>query len=86
MKKLRIGRSPLTNKIYIGSVGKDPGLWLSDQTDATTEAVLAVAEHIGVGFVQTFTRKDGGPSLQIEVREVPAEASAALAQGGHHEA
>ncbi|MHC2090046.1 DUF7446 family protein [Methylobacterium sp. CM6244] len=78
-RRLRIGHSPLSGRIYIGSVGKDENLWLSDKTDVTTEALLAVARHIGPGFVTTLAHNDGGPFIEIEVREVPVK------EAGHGE-
>lgn len=46
-KKLHIGCSPLTSKIYCGTTLKD-GCLSADKQDVTYEAVSAVAQH----FVQ----------------------------------
>lgn len=46
-KKLHIGCSPLTAKIYAGTILKE-GCWSSDKQDVTDQAVSAVAQH----FVQ----------------------------------
>lgn len=82
-RKLRIGCSPLTKTIYAGTIGKDGKTWLSDRTDVTTEALIAVAEHIGPGFFLTLEATNGGPSLQIEVRKIPPQPTAiATREGG----
>lgn len=44
MKTFKAGCSPLTHKIYVGTV-KD-GVWMNDKKDITDSAVTAVAEHL----------------------------------------
>ena len=71
-KKLHVSHSRLSGRIYAGSLSKDGKCWLSDQTDVTIEALLAVAEMIGPGFKQALNATNGGPSFEIEVREIPS--------------
>lgn len=69
MKKLHVAQSPLTNTIYAGSISKDGKNWLSNQTDVTTEALVAVAEHVhSRGGVEIG--KDGKPHWAIAVRKL----------------
>ncbi|WP_342152280.1 hypothetical protein [Methylorubrum sp. SB2] len=79
-RPLHVGCSPLTKRIYAGSKSADGKLWLSDQTDVTTEALLAVVEAIGPGYKQALIATNGGPSFEIEVRQIPAPESATEAK------
>lgn len=45
MNKLKIGLSPITNTIYVGTVSKK-GLWLSNRTDVTMDALMVVIHHV----------------------------------------
>lgn len=73
-KKLHVAVSPLTNTIYCGGVSKDGRTWLSNKTDVTHEAVIAVAHH-GLAFqgqtgkVLTLYR-EGVPVIELEVRRL----------------
>lgn len=85
-KRLHVGCAPLSKRIYAGSLSKNGKLWLSDRTDVTDEALGAVAEHIGIGYVTTVYAGDR-PVFEIEVRAAPgiearsAETSGSARQG-----
>lgn len=43
--KLRIGTSPLTNRIFAGTLLKDGRTWAANKQDVTIEAIAAVVDH-----------------------------------------
>ena len=55
--ELKVAISPLTGKIYAGSVIKG-GLWGKNKTDVTMGAICAVAEH-GLKFGEPIVVSDG---------------------------
>jgi hypothetical protein len=58
MKPLHIANSSLSNTIYCGNILK-AGIWASNKQDLTTEALVAVAEHVeNFGKPVTLTGKD----------------------------
>ncbi len=70
MKKIHVGTSPLTNRIYAGSVLKDGMTWSSDKQDVTGNACAAVAQHVleyGAPLVVTC---NGKPKYEITVVEL----------------
>ncbi|AWI90301.1 hypothetical protein C0214_19790 [Methylobacterium sp. DM1] len=79
-RKLHVGHSRLSGAIYAGTLSADGKSWLADQTDVTTEALLAVVEKIGPGYKQALMSTNGGPSFEIEVREIPTPASGIAAR------
>tara|TARA_R110001583_G_scaffold195165_1_gene369767 strand:- start:3242 stop:3478 length:237 start_codon:yes stop_codon:yes gene_type:complete len=44
-KKLRIGTSLLTNRVFAGTLLKDGRTWGASKQDVTVEATAAVVEH-----------------------------------------
>lgn len=46
MRKLHVGTSPLTNRIYAGHVLKDGATWGDGKQDVTGAACGAVCEHV----------------------------------------
>lgn len=49
MSKIKtIGASPLTGKIYQGTLDTEKGCWVGQKTDITESACRAVAEHMKV--------------------------------------
>lgn len=65
MKRLHVAVSPLTNRIFAGSLLKGGQTWASDKTDVTGEACAAVvmhAIHLGapVVVVTENGRRGGG--------------------------
>ena len=72
MKKLHIAASPLTGKIYSGTVKKD-GVWSGDKQDLTIEALVAVAEHtLKFGQPVIISKQDGTPEFKITVERCSA--------------
>jgi hypothetical protein len=72
---LHIGVSPLTDRIYVGTVSKrSPGVWAS-KADCTTRFLAALMEWSPPGTVRVFGDSQGN-RFEIEVRKrrgVPAE-------------
>jgi len=46
MSKIRIGVSPLTNKIFAGRLNKSETMWAGEKHDVTDECVMAVVQYI----------------------------------------
>jgi hypothetical protein len=44
-KEIKIGVSPLSNKIFVGGVLKN-GTWASNKTEVTSDAIFAVIDHV----------------------------------------
>jgi uncharacterized protein (DUF2237 family) len=73
-KRLHVARSPLTNKIYTGSVSKDGTCWLSDKTDVTNDTICAVIDHI-IEFEKRSGKKlelssDGKPVIRVTIEHL----------------
>lgn len=59
-KKLIVGSSPISHKIYAGSLLKDGITWGANRCDVTDTAVSAVASHlIGKDEKVVFTHNNG---------------------------
>lgn len=72
MSKIKtMGASPLTGKIYHGTLNTEKGMWVGNKTDVTDMACQAVAEHLFFEKVDKFYElKDGRILvLSIEIRE-----------------
>ena len=70
MKRLHVAVSPLTNRIFAGSILKDGQTWASSKADVTGEACAAVAMHVmGCGAPVVVT-ENGVPRWEITVREL----------------
>lgn len=66
---IHIGVSPITNRIYLGTVSKrDRGTW-SSKVDCTSKFIGALMEWAPPGTVQTANDNCGG-AYEIEVRKV----------------
>lgn len=75
MKRLHVAVSPLTNRIFAGSILKDGQTWAANKTDVTGEACAAVAMHaIHLGAPVVVT-ENGTPRWEITVRELKQESS-----------
>ena len=46
LKNLHVGNSPLTNRIYAGTVLKDGWSWGANKQDVTGVALAAAAQHV----------------------------------------
>lgn len=67
---LHVAPSPITSRIFAGSVRKDGVTWGSNKTDVTGEACAAVAQHaLERGGTITVTA-NGEPQWEITVREL----------------
>jgi hypothetical protein len=69
-KQLHVGTSPLTNRIFAGSVLKDGITWGSDKQDVTGPACGAVAEHVLANKAPVVVTCNGVPKYEITVREL----------------
>lgn len=67
MKELHIGQSPLTNRIFCGSVSKNGRTWLGNKTDVTAEACAAVAEHVVKNSAPVTVFEEGKAKYKITV-------------------
>jgi hypothetical protein len=45
-KKLHVATSPLSNTIFAGTVLKDGCTWSASKQEVTTDALVAVADHV----------------------------------------
>lgn len=70
-KQLRVGTSPLTNKIFCGHVLKNGFVWAANKTDITGAALGAVAEHVVRNGGPVTINCNGKPRFEITVREIP---------------
>ncbi|WP_281660800.1 DUF7446 family protein [Microvirgula aerodenitrificans] len=75
MKELHVGCSPLTKRIYCGTLLKGGLSWAAGKQDVTGAAVGAVIEHIGAGNAITVTL-NGVPAYEVSVRDIRQEATA----------
>lgn len=70
MRKLHVAPSPLTNRIYAGSVLKDGMTWRANKTDVTGEACAAVAEYVLVSGGEITVTSNGKPAYRITVEKL----------------
>lgn len=70
MKRLHVGVSPLTNRIFAGNVLKDGQTWAANKTDVTGEACAAVAMHVLANGDPVVVTGNGVPKWEITVREL----------------
>lgn len=70
MKPLHVGVSPLTNRIYCGTVLKDRNTWGANKHDVTGPACAAVALHVLENKAPVVVTANGVPKYEISVREL----------------
>jgi len=70
MTRLHVATSPLTNRIYAGSVLKDGCTWGANKTDVTGAACGAVAEHVLAAGAPVVVTCNGIPKFELTVREL----------------
>lgn len=70
MKRLHVAVSPLTNRIFAGSVLKDGQTWAANRTDVTGEACAAVAMYAMECGTPVVVTENGVPRWEITVREL----------------
>lgn len=71
-KPIMIGTSPLTGKIYAGTLLKDQQTWSANRDDVTGMACGAVAEHVMRRGGVVVVTANGKPAFEISVRDVSA--------------
>lgn len=69
-RKLHVGTSPLTNRIYAGHVLKDNRTWGTGAQDVTGVACGAVAEHAMALGCPIIVTCNGKPKFEITVKEL----------------
>ena len=67
-KKLHVATSPLSNTIFAGTILKDGRTWSASKQDVTTEALVAVAEHVLNFGEPVIISKGGVPEFEITVK------------------
>jgi hypothetical protein len=67
MKPLHVGTSPLTNRIYAGTVLKDGCTWGANKSDVTGAACGAVVEHVMAAGGAVVVTVNGQPKYEIAV-------------------
>ncbi len=71
LEDIKLGVSPLTDRVYMGTVSKkDPTLW-NQKRDAVSDLCQAVLTWIPPGTVREIRGRDGA-RYEIEVRKLPA--------------
>lgn len=68
IKKLHVATSPLSNTIFAGTILKDGRTWSSTKQDVTTDALVAVAEHVLNFGKPVVISKGGVPEFEIIVK------------------
>lgn len=72
LEDIEIGVSPLTDRVYLGTVSKkDRGLWLQ-KTDCVSTFCAALFAWVPPGTVRVIDGSDG-QRFEIEVRKVNKE-------------
>jgi len=71
LEELHIGVSPLTDRLYLGTVSKrDRGTWAS-KTDYTSKFIGALMEWAPPGTARLVTDNHGN-RYEVEVRKLPS--------------
>ena len=70
MSALHVGVSPLTNRIFAGTVLKDGRTWGANKSDVTGAACGAVAEHVIANKGPVIVTCNGKPKYEIRVIEL----------------
>jgi hypothetical protein len=72
MRKLHVGTSPLTNRIYAGHVLKDGATWGEGKQDVTGAVCGAVCQHVLANNEAVVVSCNGKPKYEITVRDLEA--------------
>ena len=71
MSKIRVGHSPLGNKIFAGTLIKGGTMWSSSKADVTIDAIVAVCNHVvQFGDDVVISKEDGTPEFKIKVERM----------------
>jgi len=73
-RELHVASSPLTGRVYCGTVLKSGDTWGANKTDVTGEACAAVAQHVLMAGGKTTVTRNGQPAYELVVREVTPNA------------
>ena len=70
-KPIKVACSPLTKKIYAGTLVKNNTMWGKNKQDVTTDCLLAVIEHAlaWTGTVQLIST-DGDVDFEVQVKDL----------------
>jgi len=78
VKKLHIGNSPLTNRIFAGHVLRDGCTFGTGKQDVTGSACFAVCEHVASTGVPTMVVSyRGEPKYEITVKKLTPDTAEA---------
>lgn len=69
MKPIHVGTSPITNRIFAGTVLKCGTVWANKQ-EVTGVACGAVAEHVIANGGPVVVSVNGVPTYEISVRKI----------------
>ena len=69
-KPLHVGTSPITNRIFAGSVLKDGMTWGANKTDVTGAACGAVCEHVIANGEPVVVTCNSKPAFRIIVERI----------------
>lgn len=70
MGKLHVSTSPITNRIYCGSVNKAGTAWLSNKTDVTGEVMASAAQHAIKAGGSVVVTCNGEPAYRVLVENI----------------
>jgi len=69
-RTLHVATSPLTGRIYCGSVLKSGVEWGANKTDVTGPACAAVAQHVLQNGAPVVVTANGKPAYRITVESL----------------
>ena len=71
MSKIRVGHSPIGNKILAGTLIRSGTMWSPNKEDVTIEALVAVCNHVvQFGDDVVISKEDGTPEFKIKVERM----------------
>ena len=71
LEDIKFGVSPLTNRVYIGTVSKkDPSLWV-EKRDVVSDMCRVIIEWVSTDGVLEITGKNGS-RFEVTVKQVDA--------------
>ena len=71
MSKIRVGHSPIGNKIFAGTLIRSGTMWSPNKEDVTIEALVAVCNHVvQFGDDVVISKEDGTPEFKIKVERM----------------
>jgi len=70
MSNLKIAASPLTGKIYAGTLIRNGSMWGKNKTDVTMDCLIATIEHcLKFGNTVQISKPDGTVEFEIDVKD-----------------